>query len=266
MSTFFKFLLVFMNGLLLQTVFAQGEEALIRKTLKERMPHISPIDEIKRTPMPGLFELRVDSSEIYYTDASANFLIQGRLIDTKNQRDLTEERIQKIMAVDFKSLPVKDAIVIVRGKGERRMAIFEDPNCGYCKRFEKDLQKLENVTIYHLLYPILGEDSRTKSKNIWCSNDKLKAWDDLEWLNSQTDGWWRKNRMEFDNLTTKKASVKIKTPQGVEVKGYESLIGGIIVDNPEKVRGGRGELLVFEEAGSFKNLKKARLSVVSPVP
>lgn len=85
----------------------------------------------------------------------------------------------------------------------------------------------------------------------------LKAWDDLEWLNSQTDGWWRKNRMEFDNLTTKKASVKIKTPQGVEVKGYESLIGGIIVDNPEKVRGGRGELLVFEEAGSFKNLKKA---------
>jgi len=83
MPTFFKFLLVFMNGLLLQTVFAQGEEAFIRKTLKERMPHIRPIDEIKRTPMPGLFELRVDGSEIYYTDASANFLIQGHLIDTK---------------------------------------------------------------------------------------------------------------------------------------------------------------------------------------
>ena len=179
MPTFFKFLLVFMNGLLLQTVFAQGEEALIRKNLKERMPHISPIDEIKRTPMPGLFELRVDSSEIYYTDASANFLIQGRLIDTKNQRDLTEERIQKIMAVDFKSLPIKDAIVMVRGKGERKMAIFEDPNCGYCKRFERELQNIDNVTVYLFLYPILGKDSVEKSKAIWCSKDQSKAWQDF---------------------------------------------------------------------------------------
>ena len=179
MPTFFKFLLVFMNGLLLQTVFAQGEEAFIRKTLKERMPHIHPIDEIKRTPMPGLFELRVDGSEIYYTDASANFLIQGHLIDTKNQRDLTEERLQKIMAVDFKSLPFKDAIVIVRGKGERKMAIFEDPNCGYCKRFERELQNIDNVTVYLFLYPILGKDSVDKSKAIWCSKDQSKAWQDL---------------------------------------------------------------------------------------
>ena len=179
MPTFFKFLLVFMNGLLLQTVFAQGEEAFIRKTLKERMPHIHPIDEIKRTPMPGLFELRVDGSEIYYTDASANFLIQGHLIDTKNQRDLTEERIQKIMAVDFKSLPIKDAIAIVRGKGERKMAIFEDPNCGYCKRFERELQNIDNVTVYLFLYPILGKDSVDKSKAIWCSKDQSKAWQDL---------------------------------------------------------------------------------------
>ena len=179
MSTFFKFVLVFMNGLLLQTVFAQGEEALIRKTLKERMPHISPIDEIKRTPMSGLFELRVDGTEIFYTDASANFLIQGHLIDTKNQRDLTEERIQKIMAVDFKSLPIKDAIVIVRGKGERKMAIFEDPNCGYCKRFERELQNIDNVTVYLFLYPILGKDSVDKSKAIWCAKDQSKAWQDF---------------------------------------------------------------------------------------
>ena len=99
MSKFFKFLFLTLTGLVVQTAFAQGEEAFIRKTLKERMPHIHPIDEIKRTPMTGLFELRVDGTEIFYTDASANFLIQGRLIDTKNQRDLTEERIQKIMAV-----------------------------------------------------------------------------------------------------------------------------------------------------------------------
>jgi thiol:disulfide interchange protein DsbC len=179
MSKIFKFLVLAFTGLALQTAFAQGEEAFIRKTLKERMPHIHPIDEIKRTPMPGLFELRVDGSEIYYTDSSSNFLIQGHLIDTKNQRDLTEERIQKIMAVDFKSLPFKDAIIIVRGKGERKMAMFEDPNCGYCKRFERELQNVDNVTVYLFLYPILGKDSADKSKAIWCSKDPSKAWQDL---------------------------------------------------------------------------------------
>ena len=179
MSKFFKFLFLTLTGLVVQTAFAQGEEAFIRKTLKERMPHIHPIDEIKRTPMTGLFELRVDGTEIFYTDASANFLIQGQLIDTKNQRNLTEERMQKIMAVDFKSLPYKDAIVIVRGKGERKMAIFEDPNCGYCKRFERELQSIDNVTVYLFLYPILGKDSIDKSKAIWCAKDQSKAWQEF---------------------------------------------------------------------------------------
>ena len=82
-------------------VFAQGEEAQIRKNLKERMPQIQPIDEVRRTPMPGLFEVRVDGTDIYYTDASGHFLLQGQLIDTRNQRNLTEERLQKIMAIDF---------------------------------------------------------------------------------------------------------------------------------------------------------------------
>jgi thiol:disulfide interchange protein DsbC len=179
MPKIYKLLVLTLTGLFLQTAFAQGEEAFIRKTLKERMPHIHPIDEIKRTPMPGLFELRVDGTEIYYTDSAANFLIQGHLIETKNQRDLTEERIQKIMAVDFKSLPFKDAIVMVRGKGERKMAMFEDPNCGYCKRFERELQSIDNVTVYLFLYPILGKDSVDKSKAIWCAKDQVKAWQDL---------------------------------------------------------------------------------------
>ena len=160
------------------TVFAQGEEALIRKNLKERMPQIQPIDEVRRTPMPGVFELRVDGTEIYYTDAAGHFLIQGQLIDTRNQRNLTEERQQKITAIDFKTLPLKDAITIVRGKGERKLAVFEDPNCGYCKRFERDLQKVDNVTVYLFLYPILGQDSLDKSRNIWCAKDKAKAWQD----------------------------------------------------------------------------------------
>ena len=162
------------------TVFAQGEEALIRKNLKERMPQIQPIDEVRRTPMPGVFELRVDGTEIYYTDAAGHFLIQGQLIDTRNQRNLTEERQQKITAIDFKTLPLKDAITIVRGKGERKLAVFEDPNCGYCKRFERELSKADNITVYLFLYPILGKDSVDKSKAIWCAKDQDKAW--LDWM------------------------------------------------------------------------------------
>ncbi|MFM7698959.1 MAG: DsbC family protein [Limnohabitans sp.] len=159
-------------------VFAQGEEAQIRKNLKERMPQIQPIDEVRRTPMPGLFELRVDGSDIYYTDANGHFLLQGQLIDTRNQRNLTEERLQKITAIDFKSLQFKDAISWVKGNGERKLAIFEDPNCGYCKRFEREIAKLDNVTIFVFLYPILGKDSLDKSKFIWCAKDPAKSWQD----------------------------------------------------------------------------------------
>lgn len=159
-------------------VFAQGEEAQIRKNLKERMPQIQPIDEVRRTPMPGLFEVRVDGTDIYYTDASGHFLLQGQLIDTRNQRNLTEERLQKIMAIDFKSLPFKDAITWVKGNGERKIAVFEDPNCGYCKRFERDIAKLDNVTVFVFLYPILGKDSVEKSKSIWCAKDPAKSWQD----------------------------------------------------------------------------------------
>jgi thiol:disulfide interchange protein DsbC len=142
------------------------------------MPQIQPIDEVRRTPMPGLFEVRVDGTDIYYTDASGHFLLQGQLIDTRNQRNLTEERLQKIMAIDFKSLPFKDAISWVKGNGERKIAVFEDPNCGYCKRFERDIAKLDNVTVFIFLYPILGKDSVEKSKSIWCAKDPAKSWQD----------------------------------------------------------------------------------------
>jgi thiol:disulfide interchange protein DsbC len=159
-------------------VFAQ--ENTIRKNLAERLPNLPKIDEVSKAPMPGLFEIRVNGSDIFYTDAEGNFLIQGNLIDTKNRRNLTEERVEKLSAVDFDALPLKDAFTIVRGNGKRKVAVFEDPNCGYCKRFERDMQKIDNVTFYMFLYPILGADSVTKSQNIWCSKDKTKAF--LDWM------------------------------------------------------------------------------------
>ena len=172
--------LVSLAGLLacsLSAAFAQ--EAVIRKNLAERLPALSKIDEVSKTPMNGLYEIRVDS-DIFYTDAEGNFLIQGNLIDTKGKRNLTEERITKLSAIDFDALPLKDAFTQVRGNGKRKLAVFEDPNCAYCKRFERDLQKVNDVTIHTFLIPILSADSAEKSKNIWCAKDKNKAW--LDWM------------------------------------------------------------------------------------
>ncbi len=157
---------------------ASAQEATIRKNLGERIPQLKSIDEVSKSPLPGLFEIRVNGTDIFYTDAEGNFLIQGSLIDTRQRRNLTEERIEKLSSIQFDSLPVKDAFTIVRGNGKRKVAVFEDPNCGYCKRFERDLQKVDNVTIHMFLYPILGPDSADKSRQIWCAKDPVKAWTD----------------------------------------------------------------------------------------
>ncbi|MGE0333073.1 MAG: DsbC family protein [Ramlibacter sp.] len=158
----------------------QAQEATIRKNLAERVPQLQQIDEITKSAMPGLYEVRYNGTDILYTDAEGNYLIQGSLIDTKQRRNLTEERLDKLTAVAFDSLPLKDAFTIVRGNGKRRLAVFEDPNCGYCKRFERDLQKVDNVTVYMFLYPILSADSTAKSRNIWCAKDKAAAW--MDWM------------------------------------------------------------------------------------
>lgn len=158
-------------------IAAQPQDT-ISKTLTERIPQLQQVDEVKPTPMKGLYEVRV-GTDVFYSNETGDYLIQGELIDTQAQRNLTEDRINQLTAVDFKQLPFEDAIKIVHGKGERQMAVFEDPNCSYCKRFERDLQNVDNVTVYMFLYPILSRDSAEKSRNIWCAKDSVKAWQDL---------------------------------------------------------------------------------------
>ncbi len=165
-------------ALVLQGCAAMAQDAVIRKNIAQRLPHLKSIDEVNKTAIPGVFELRVNGTEIFYTDAKGDYLLEGSLIDVRAQRNLTEERINKLTAIKFDELPFKDAFTIVRGNGKRKIAVFEDPNCGYCKRFERDLQKVDNVTVYMFLYPILGGDSAEKSKAIWCTKEPGKAWQD----------------------------------------------------------------------------------------
>jgi thiol:disulfide interchange protein DsbC len=163
---------------LLVSLTVNAQEATIRKNLAQRVPQLPAIDEITKSPMPGLYEIRVNDSEIYYTDAKGDFLVHGSLFDTRQRRNLTEERVDKLTAINFDTLPLKDAFTTVHGNGKRKLVVFEDPNCGYCKRFEQDLQKVDNVTVHLFLYPILGADSEEKAKNIWCAKDKAKSWQD----------------------------------------------------------------------------------------
>jgi len=159
---------------------AFAQEATIRKNLQERVTQPITIDEISKTPIAGLYEVRYNGTEIIYTDADGAFLLDGQLIDLKAKVNLTEARISKVTAIDFEDLPLKDSFTIVRGNGKRKVAVFEDPNCGYCKRFERDLTKVDNVTVHVFLYPILGKDSAEKSRSIWCAKDKGKAF--LDWM------------------------------------------------------------------------------------
>lgn len=158
---------------------AWAQEAAIRKALTERLPQLPKIDEITRTPIPGLWEVRYAGTEILYTDEKGDHvLVGGSMIDTRTRTDLTEARIARLTAVEFDKLPMRDAIAIKQGNGSRKMAVFVDPNCGYCKRFERDLTGVKDVTIYTFLLPILGADSTAKSRNIWCAKDPAKAWRD----------------------------------------------------------------------------------------
>ena len=156
---------------------AGGPEAALRKALTERLPELSKIDEVTRSPIPGLWEVRV-GTDIFYTDEAAQHLIVGSLIETETKKDLTAERQAKLTAFNMAQFPWKDAIAIKQGNGSRKLVVFSDPNCGFCKRFERDLVGLKDATIYTVLYPVLGPDSLEKSKAIWCAADPAKAWRD----------------------------------------------------------------------------------------
>jgi thiol:disulfide interchange protein DsbC len=156
---------------------ASADDAAIRKNIAERMPDFPKIDEIVKTQIPGVYEIRF-GADIYYTDEQGNYVFDGHLIDTRTRQSLTEQRVSQLTAFDFAKLPLKDAIVWKQGTGARKMAVFADPNCGYIKKFETEMQQVKDVTVYTFLLPILGGDSPTKSRDIWCSKDSTKAWRD----------------------------------------------------------------------------------------
>ena len=170
---------------LLGTALAQAGElpaaqlAAIKQKLAQRVPDLPPVESARTAPMGGLVEIKAGGN-IFYVDAAGDYLIEGQLIETRTQRNLTEERLDEINRVDVANLPVKDAVVWKSGNGKRRLVVFSDPNCGYCKQLEREIQKLKDVTVHTYMIGILGDDSRAKVDNIWCTRDRTQAW--LDWM------------------------------------------------------------------------------------
>ena len=155
---------------------AMADEASVKKAIEGKLGG-NKVTSLTKTPYMGLYEVYADG-QVFYTDEGITTILAGTLIDGKTMKNVTAERMQKLSAINFGDLPLELAVKQVRGDGKRVFASFEDPNCGYCKRLAKEMLKLDNVTIYTFLLPILSPDSLDKSNRIWCSPDKAKAWND----------------------------------------------------------------------------------------
>ena len=154
---------------------ALADEASVKKGIEEKLG--GKVTSVSKSPYLGLYEVYAEG-QILYTDEKITAIIAGTLIDGKTMKNVTAERMQKLTAIKFSDLPLELAVKQVRGNGKRVLASFEDPNCGYCKKLARDTANLDNITIYTFLLPILSPDSLEKSNQIWCSADKVKAWND----------------------------------------------------------------------------------------
>ena len=160
--------------LALSTLAVAGE-AEVKKGVEAFLGSTYKVESVRKAGFLNLYEVVV-GSDVLYTDEKVSYVLLGNVIDTKNHKDLTEDRKNKLAQIKFSDLPLDLAVKVVKGNGKRVLATFEDPNCTYCKKLAKEIQGLNDVTIYTFLYPILSPDSTDKSKAIWCSPDRAKAW------------------------------------------------------------------------------------------
>lgn len=146
----------------------------VKAAFEKEFPGIA-LDGVRQTRFAGIYEVRI-GSDLLYTNEQVEYVMQGSLIDARNKEDLTAKRLHELTTVSFDSLPLESAIKQVKGDGSRKMVVFEDPNCGYCKRLHQTLEGMDNYTVYTLLFPILSPDSTAKARNIWCAADRVQAW------------------------------------------------------------------------------------------
>jgi thiol:disulfide interchange protein DsbC len=207
---------------------ALADEAQIRRVLEVKLGD-AKIEGIQPAPMPGLYEVRFrgpSGVRVAYTDANASYvIIGGNIIETRTDRHLTEERLRKLNAIRFDSLPFEQAVKVQRGSGKRVLAMFSDPYCPACKQFEQTLQQLDDITIYVFMYPVIRPELSEQSKAVWCSPDRSKAWLDLA---------LRGNRPAASSACESPVDKNLALGHGLGVNSTPTLI----FTNGERVAGG----------------------------
>lgn len=171
-----KFLLAMAATLIAANALA--DEATIRRVVQEKLGGVR-VEGIERAPVPGLYEVHFTSQEgpqILYTDENAEHILLGTLYDVRRDRNLTEERMRRLTAIDFDALPLNLAVKVQRGNGRRVLAVFSDPYCPACRKFEQELAQVDDVTVYYFMYPVIRPELIAHSKSVWCSPDRAKAW------------------------------------------------------------------------------------------
>jgi thiol:disulfide interchange protein DsbC len=178
-------LLILLWGVVLANVAAAAEMETIKKVLAVRYPEVTVVD-VRPSEITGLYEIYTGDAIVYAND-NADFLIAGPMVDTRNRQNISADHLDQRNAIDFSTLPFDKAIKTVKGNGSRKVAVFADPDCPYCKHLEKELASVNNVTIYTFLYPLseLHPDAQARARAIWCSKDRSKAW--TEWMASGRD-------------------------------------------------------------------------------
>lgn len=187
----------------------------IQKTLQTRIPRLT-IEKVQPSQWPWLYEVITDG-ELFYTDATGDYLFYGKVMDTRTREDLTAKRWNDLLKVDFNSLPLNLALKQVKGDGSRKVAVFADPHCPYCVRFEKTLQDVTDVTVYTFLYPLesLHPGATEKSRQIWCAQDRQAAW-----------SAWMLNKKEpaGGDCKTDQINTLVKLGERLKVTGTPTLI------------------------------------------
>lgn len=158
---------------------AYAGEATVRAMMAGKIGSGRSVSAVRKLPFADLYEVAVQGgggAEIYYVDGDASVIIAGQILDARTGRNLTEERLRKLSAISWEGLPFDSAITTVRGNGRRKIAVFSDPNCPYCQRFEKTLASIDDVTVHIFLYPVIKPESMALTKAVWCSRDRAGAW------------------------------------------------------------------------------------------
>ena len=176
----FKWLMLFVCTLWANCALAQADPAEIKKLLQTRVPRLAgQIQSVTTANVLGLYEIYTDERQILYTDEGVNFIFSGDIIEAKTLKNLTDARMKVLGAIKIDALPLELAMKKVKGNGKRRLVVFSDPDCPYCRKLEKELVNITDVTVYTFVYPIasLHPQAPEHSRQIWCAPDRVKAWE-----------------------------------------------------------------------------------------